>query len=46
MLEIESSLSKYSNKYDLENLQKFRIFRKSENLEEALEDLNYLFEEQ
>ena len=43
VIEIETDESKYSNKYDFENLKKFRYFRQYENLDEALEGLNNLF---
>ena len=43
VIEIESDESKYSNKYDFENLKKFRYFRQYENLDESLEGLNDLF---
>ena len=43
VIEIESDESKYSNKYDFENLKNFRYFRQFENLDESLEGLNDLF---
>ena len=46
VIEIETGLSKYSNKYDFEYLQKFRFFRMSDDLEEAFEDLKSLFSEE
>ena len=46
VIEIESDESKYSNKYDYENLQNFRYFRQFENLNESLEGLNELFDKE
>ena len=43
-IEIEIDELKYSNKYDLDGLQKFRVFRQSENLSEAFDELNDLFD--
>jgi len=43
-IEITIDELKYSNKYDLDGLQKFRVFRQSENLSEAFDELNDLFD--
>ena len=46
ILQLESDLGKYSRKMSLEELKEIdRYFEQSRNLEEALNDLKYLFEE-
>ena len=44
VVEIESDSGKYSNQYVLEQLQKFKVFKMSEDINEALNDLKEMFD--
>ena len=43
VIEMETDTSKYSGNYEFNKLQKFKYFKMSDNLDEALIDMNKLF---